>query len=203
MEYDYSGFPEHTYSIRYPAPGSPVLSAQIRRLLDGAGIANDEDPRRGLDHGTFVPLSLMYPDADLPVVMVSMKASYDPAEHIRLGEALAPLRDEGVLIMGSGLTYHNMRGFGRTQSSSVATAFEGYLNAAIGNPDASKRNDMLIHWQVAPSARLAHPREDHLIPLMVVAGAAGADTGYRIFLDHVMDVDMASYRFGASTALPL
>ncbi|MDB5851305.1 MAG: dioxygenase [Rhodoferax sp.] len=195
MEYDYSGFPAHTYSLQYPAPGAPALAARVRDLLGDAGIASAEDPRRGFDHGTFVPMALMYPEADVPVVLLSMKSSYDPAEHIRLGQALAPLRDEGVLIMGSGLTYHNMRGFGRPTSTPVASAFEAYLNDAITAPDAAVRNDKLVHWQEAPGARLAHPQEDHLIPLMVVAGAAGADVGHRLFVDQAMCVVMASYEF--------
>lgn len=195
MEYDYSGFPEHTYRIQYKAPGSKALAARVGELLTVAGIRCREDAHRGFDHGTFVPLSLMYPEADVPVVMLSMKSSYDPAEHIRLGQAIAPLRDEGVLIMGSGLTYHNMRGFGRPQSAPVAEAFEAFLNTAITASSAQQRNDMLVHWQDAPGARLAHPQEDHLIPLMVVAGAAGADVGHRVFVDHVMEVAMASYQF--------
>lgn len=196
MEYDYSGFPEHTYRIQYKAPGSKALASRVGELLTDASIGWKEDAHRGFDHGTFVPLSLMYPEADVPVVMLSMKSSYDPAEHIRLGQAIAPLRDEGVLIMGSGLTYHNMRGFGRPQSTPVAQAFEAFLNTAITAPSATQRNDMLVHWQDAPGARLAHPQEDHLIPLMVVAGAAGADVGHRVFVDHVMEVAMASYQFG-------
>ncbi len=198
MEYDYSGFPEHTYSIRYPAPGSPSLATRVGELLNQAGIAHRWDGKRGFDHGTFVPLSLMYLDADVPVLMLSMKSSYDPAEHIRLGKALEPLRDEGILIVGSGLTYHNMRGLGQTRSTPIAQAFEEYLNTAITEPYPARRNDMLVHWESAPGARLAHPREDHLIPLMVVAGAAGTDVGHRIFVDHVMDVVMASYEFGGS-----
>jgi aromatic ring-opening dioxygenase catalytic subunit (LigB family) len=196
MDYDYSGFPEHTYRISYPAPGSPALAARVVDLLGAAGIAVREDEKRGFDHGTFVPLSLMYPDADVPIVLLSLKSNYDPAEHIRVGALLQPLREEGVLIVGSGLTYHNMRGFGQDASTAVADAFEDFLNRAITAPDASVRNDMLVHWQSAPSARLAHPREDHLIPLMVVAGAAGNDIGRRIFVDHVRKVAMASYAFG-------
>ena len=195
-EYDYYGFPPETYQIRYPAPGSPALAARVRDLLGARGLTVREDAQRGFDHGTFVPLYLMYPDASVPVVLLSMKAGYDPAEHIRAGEALAPLREDGVLIVGSGLTYHNMRGFGHPQSTPVAAAFEAYLNDAVGQPDAARRNDMLVHWQDGPGARLAHPREDHLLPLMVVAGAAGPDPGQRLLVDHVMQVDMASYRFG-------
>lgn len=198
MEYDYYGFPEHTYHIRYPAPGAPALSSRVRELLSHAGIAVQEDAQRGFDHGVFVPLSLMYPEADIPVVMLSMKSSYDPAEHLRLGQALAPLRDEGVLIIGSGLTYHNMRGFGRDESTPVAEAFETWLNGAISQQDADKRNALLLDWEQGPGARQAHPREDHLVPLMVVAGAAEGDRGRALFIDHVMKVPMASYEFGGS-----
>lgn len=200
MEYDYYGFPEHTYRISYPAPGSPALAARVGELLGGAGIATAQDAQRGFDHGVFVPLSLMYPQAEVPVVMLSMKSNYDPAEHLRLGQALAPLRDEGVLIVGSGLTYHNMRGFGRDESTPVAEAFERWLNGAISQPDARVRDAMLLDWEKGPGARQAHPREDHLLPLMVVAGAAGADPGRALFIEHVMKVPMASYEFGAVKA---
>jgi aromatic ring-opening dioxygenase catalytic subunit (LigB family) len=196
MDYDYSGFPAHTYHLQYPAPGSPLLAARVTELLAAGGIACQQDPARGYDHGTFVPLGLMFPDADVPIVLLSMKSGYDAAEHIRVGQMLAPLRDEGILILGSGLTYHNMRGFGNPASSPVAKTFEHYLNDAVIQPDAAVRNRMLVDWERAPSARLAHPREDHLIPLMVVAGAAGADRGERVFVDHVLAVDMASYQFG-------
>lgn len=200
MDYDYYGFPEHTYSIQYPAPGSPAVAARVRELLEAAGIPCGEDPQRGFDHGTFVPLSLMYPDASVPVVLLSMKSGYDAAEHLRVGAALQPLRDEGVLVLGSGLTYHNMRGFGQDASTPVAEEFEAWLNQAISHPDPAQRNAMLARWERAPHARLAHPREDHLIPLMVAAGAAGDDRGRQLFVDHVMKVAMASYEFGPASA---
>ena len=195
--YDYSGFPPHTYQLQYPAPGAPELATHVRHLLRAAGISVHEDPSRGFDHGVFVPMHLMYPDADIPVLMLSMKSGYDPAEHLRLGQALAPLRDEGVLILGSGLTYHNMRGFGRSESTAPAAAFEAFLNEAISAPERERRDAMLEGWERAPAARLAHPREDHLVPLFVVAGAAGEDRGRRVFADYAMDVTMASYAFGA------
>jgi aromatic ring-opening dioxygenase catalytic subunit (LigB family) len=197
MDYDYYGFPEHTYKLQYPAPGSPALAGRVRELLAGAGIDSREDPQRGFDHGTFVPLHFMFPQADVPVVLLSLKSSYDAAEHIRVGQAIAPLRDEGVLILGSGLTYHNMRGFRQPSSTAPAQAFEDYLHQAIAQPDAEQRNKMLVDWTSGPAARLAHPREDHLLPLMVVAGAAAADRGERVFVDHVMEVPMASYQFPA------
>ena len=196
MDYDYHGFPEHTYRIQYNAPGSPALAQRVRELLADAGIVAGEDAARGFDHGTFVPLALMYPDADIPVVLLSLKSGYDPTEHLAVGKALETLRDEGILIIGSGLTYHNMRGFRQAGSMPVSEAFEGYLNDAIADPDPRSRNGKLERWEMGPSARAAHPREDHLLPLMVVAGAAGSDVGRRAFVDHVMGVAMASYRFG-------
>jgi aromatic ring-opening dioxygenase catalytic subunit (LigB family) len=196
MDYDYSGFPAHTYLLQYPAQGSPALAARVTELLAAAGVPCLGDPGRGFDHGTFVPLGLMYPEADMPIVLLSMKSGYSAAEHLRVGQLLQPLREEGILIIGSGLTYHNMRGFGNPASTSVAAAFEHYLTDAVTQPDALVRNRMLLDWEQGPGARQAHPREDHLIPLMVVAGAAGSDQGQRLFVDHVMSVDMASYQFG-------
>ncbi len=197
MIFDYSGFPAHTYQISYPAPGSPALAHQVRSLLDQAKIRNAEDSGHGLDHGTFVPLVLMYPQADVPVVSLSLKSNYDPQEHIRLGEALRPLRDEGVLIIGSGLSYHNMRGFGSSSADAVSKQFGAWLEQTVRLKDPKQRENNLLQWEKAPAARQAHPREDHLLPLMVVAGAAGVDPGQLDFVDHVMGVDMASYRFSA------
>jgi aromatic ring-opening dioxygenase catalytic subunit (LigB family) len=202
MLYDYGGFPEHTYQIQYPAPGSPALAARVKKLLSNIGLPVGEDPQRGFDHGTFVPLVLMYPAADVPVVMLSLKSTYDPEEHIRVGQALASVRDEGVLIMGSGMTYHNMSGMGRNDSTPVAEAFESYLGSAIAQSDWRVRNDMLIHWENAAGARLAHPREDHLVPLMVVAGAAEEDSGRHVLVDRVFKVPMASYEFGGRAGMP-
>jgi aromatic ring-opening dioxygenase catalytic subunit (LigB family) len=196
MLYDYGGFPANTYQVQYPAPGSPALAGRVAALLSENGIPVRQDAGRGFDHGTFVPLALIYPDANVPVVMLSIKSSYDPAEHIRVGRALQPLRDEGVLIIGSGLNYHNMRGFGRPESTAVAETFDAYLNQAIGQPAADARDAMLVDWESAPGARLAHPHEDHLLPLMVVAGAAGDDAGHQVFIETVMQIPMASYEFG-------
>lgn len=196
MVYDYSGFPEHTYNIKYPAAGSPEVAARVQELLSAAGIKNSSDPKRGFDHGTFVPLVMMYPDARIPVVSMSIKRNYDPMDHIKLGEALRPLRDEGVLIIGSGLSYHNMRGFGSPMAAGVSQLFGRWLGETVAIPDVAERKRALLAWEQAPAARHAHPREDHLIPLMAVAGAAGTDLGKTVFVDHVFGVDMASYEFG-------
>ncbi|MGY8524240.1 DODA-type extradiol aromatic ring-opening family dioxygenase [Paracidovorax citrulli] len=196
MLYDYFGFPPHTYHLQYRAPGAPALAARVRERLADAGFATGEDPQRGFDHGTFIPLGLMYPDADVPVLMLSLREDYDPQAHLRVGAALAPLRQEGVLIVGSGLTYHNMRGFNRDDSAPVAEAFQQWLDDAVTQPDAARRNAMLADWARAPGARLVHPREDHLMPLLVAAGAALDDPGQTLFVDRVMKVPMASYEFG-------
>lgn len=193
--YDYYGFPPHTYQIRYPAPGAPQLADRVCDLLGRAGIRCAADPLRGFDHGAFVPLALMYPEAEIPVLMLSLHSSYDPLAHFQLGEALQPLRDEGVLILGSGLSYHNMRGFGRPESLLPSQQFEAWLTGAV-TAAAAERRQRLIGWQQAPHARAVHPREDHLLPLLVAAGAAGDDAGQRLLLDQALDVVMASYRFG-------
>jgi len=171
------------------------LANRVKDLLKVAEIHCAEDATRGFDHGAFVPLMLMYPEADVPVVTLSIKANYSPLEHIQLGEALAPLRDEGVLIVGSGYTYHNMRGYGRPESMQASVEFEAYLTKAVEETQGT-RNAMLIDWQHAPFARQNHPREDHLVPLFVVAGAAKDEVGKRLLLDKAFGVVMANYQFG-------
>jgi aromatic ring-opening dioxygenase catalytic subunit (LigB family) len=196
MEYDYGGFPANTYQIRYPASGEPELAERVRERIAATGIEVATDAGKGFDHGVFVPLSLLYPKADVPIVMMSIKSGYGPAEHLAVGQALAPLRDEGVLIVGSGLTYHNMRGFNSDAATADAEAFTAYLDEAVSLEDARARDERLLHWDRAPRARLAHPREDHLISLLVVAGAAGEDRGRVLFSETVMKVPMTSYVFG-------
>jgi aromatic ring-opening dioxygenase catalytic subunit (LigB family) len=172
------------------------VATRVQELLTAAGIRSGTDAERGYDHGTFVPLYLMYPQADVPIVQLSLKKTLDPGEHLRLGAALKPLRDEGVLIIGSGLSYHNMSGF-RGGGGPTSRTFEQWLTSAVTEPDVATRAERLTHWAEAPMARSAHPREDHLIPLMVAAGAAGDDVGRRDFLDNAMGIAMSSYRFGA------
>ena len=119
--YDYYGFPPHTYELKWPAPGSPELAGRVRELLDGAGMPSRSNSERGFDHGVFIPLLLAFPKADIPTVQLSLRAGLDAKEHLAIGRALAPLRDEGVLIIGSGMSYHNMRNFssGRTAKPGV------------------------------------------------------------------------------------
>lgn len=173
--YDYHGFPPESYEITWPAPGSPELAARARALLEQAGFPTAEDAARGYDHGTFIPLKVTWPEADIPTVQLSVMASLDPEAHIRMGKALEPLRDEGVMIVGSGMSYHNLRElFDRNAAAPVAEAFDAWLQEAVtGTPAA--RHAALTAWAAAPGARRAHPREEHLIPLHVIAGAAGDD----------------------------
>ena len=173
--YDYSGFPPESYQITWPAPGSPELAARVRTLLEGTGFPSAEDAQRGYDHGTFIPLKVTWPEPRIPVIQLSLVAGMDVETHIRLGKALAPLRDEGIFIVGSGMSYHNLRElFDRETAAPVAEAFDAWLQAAA-TASPAERDAALAAWEAAPGARRAHPREEHLIPLMVVAGAAGDD----------------------------
>ncbi len=195
MLFDYYGFPDHTYELSYPAPGSSTVAHRIGQLLDAAGITHRYDRDRGFDHGVFVPFLLMYPDADIPVVQVSLRSDLDAGFHLGMGAALAPLRDEGVLIVGSGMSYHNMSAFMRRGVNRDSRVFEGWLGEACAAEPAS-RQELLSRWDRAPAARSAHPREEHLMPLMVVAGAAGDDLGRRVFLDEVMGATISAQAFG-------
>ena len=192
--FDYSGFPEETYRLTFDAPGSPALAARVRELLGAAGFPTAEDARRGYDHGVFVPLKLVTPKADIPVVQLSLRADLDPEAHLAAGRALAPLRDEGVLIVGSGMSWHNMRGFSPAFTEK-SERFDAWLGVAIADP--ATRDEALRHWPQAPFAREAHPREEHLAPLFVAAGAAEGEPGRVAFHDQAMDVALSAYEFGA------
>ena len=193
MLFDYYGFPEHTYRLTFDAPGSPALASRVRELLAGAGFATAEDTTRGYDHGVFVPLKLVTPEADIPVVQLSLRGDLDPAAHLAGGRALAPLRDEGVLIVGSGMSWHNMRGFSPAFTEKSAR-FDAWLEGALSDP--ARRDEAIKHWDQGPYAREAHPREEHLAPLFVAAGAADCEAGHLAFRDTAMDVVISGYAFG-------
>jgi aromatic ring-opening dioxygenase catalytic subunit (LigB family) len=201
MFYDFGGFPEHTYQIQYPAPGSPALAARVTELLAGAGITVREDVDRGFDHGMYSVLFPAWPDAQIPVVQLAIKQSFDPEEHLALGRALAPLRDEGILILGSGFSYHNLRLFGAAAAEPSAE-FDEWLGATMIDSTPTERTARLREWSKAPSARVAQPREDHLIPLMVVVGAAEDEPATRSY--HQQDVfggvTASSFRLGTPLA---
>jgi 4,5-DOPA dioxygenase extradiol len=173
--HDFFGFPRPLYDLRYPAPGDPALAERISDLLCAAGIAADVDRRRGLDHGAWIPLLLAYPDADIPVLEVSVQSHLGPAHHLQVGAALAPLREEDVLIIGSGSFTHDLSRFrGQAVDSPEApdvTAFADWMDTALRE---GRRCDLLTYRTKAPHAEVEHPTEEHLLPLFVALGAAGA-----------------------------
>lgn len=199
MLYDYYGFPPETYELTYPAPGAPDVAHRAKQLLEAAGIPAAEDDRRGYDHGVFVPLMVAYPDANVPVVMMSLKNTLDVASHVAIGKALEPLRDEDVLIIGSGMSYHNMRMFfhDNPEHKQQAVRFDDWLSDAVGIEDPDQRAAKLATWEQNPDAQACHvPDHDHLVPLFVAAGAAGRDAGQHIFRGEFRGKPYSGYRFG-------
>lgn len=199
MIYDYGGFPEHTYHVQYAAPGSPQTAERVRSLIAGAGISVRMDAERGFDHGMFSPMAVIYPEANVPVLQLSLKAGLDPKDHLALGRVLAPLRDEDVLIVGSGLSYHNLREFG-PRAQGTSQAFDRWLQDAVVASTPAERTRKLIDWEAAPSARRAHPREEHLLPLMVAVGAAEGEAAACTYHEEAFmgGVAVSSFRFGSA-----
>lgn len=197
MLYDYGGFPAHTYQVRYDAPGMPELAGEVHDTLRAAGLPSSLDATRGYDHGSFVPMAVMYPDANVPMLQLSIRQDYDPAAHLAAGAALAPLRDQGVLVVASGLSFHDMRNMGARGRQASAT-FDRWLDDTLVHASPQDRRTRLLDWASAPAARQAHPREDHLIPLLVAVGAAGDDPGTRIHHeeDFLGGLHVSSFRFG-------
>ena len=192
--FDYYGFPPETYRLTWPAPGAPWLAERGAALLRAAGLPTAIDAERGFDHGVFVPLKVAFPDADVPVVQMSLHASLDPALHLAAGRALAPLRDEGVLVLGSGMSFHNLRAMGDPRVAAPSAEFDRWLTAAAA-ATPSERDRRLADWANAPWARVCHPREEHLLPLMVAAGAS-EDPGRHDYGDQVLGGSVSAYRFG-------
>lgn len=180
--YDYSGFPPESYEIKYPCPGNPPLASSITKQLGEAGINAIADSTRGFDHGLFVPLKIMYPEADIPCVQLSLIKGLDPRAHIELGRALQDLADPSMLLIGSGFSFHNMKAFFAPETADSKGAnevFERWLldTCSSQNISEEERTNRLVDWEAAPSARYCHPREEHLLPLQVCYGfAASAST---------------------------
>ena len=176
--YDYSGFPPDSYEIKYPATGRPELAGEIIRLLQQNGIDAVLNAERGFDHGMFVPLKQMYPNANIPCVQLSLVKGLKPEEHIRLGEPLSELKKNNVLIIGSGFSFHNMRAFFAPPTKDDRDkneVFEKWLieTCTSASFNEAERKQRLVDWAKAPAARYCHPREEHLLPLHVCYGAAG------------------------------
>ena len=197
MVFDYYGFPEYLYHIKYDAPGSPELAMRVRAMLEAGGFSCDSDPERGFDHGTFSLLKPIYPNGEIPIVQLSVKLDFDPHAHLSVGRLLAPLRDDGVVIIGSGSSFHNLalRGPAAIEPS---RRFDDWLQQALLKSSTSERRERVASWLLAPDARIAHPREDHLIPLMVALGAADEEPASLIYHqdDFLGGWALSSFRFG-------
>lgn len=178
LVYDYYGFPAAAYDIQYPCVGEPELAGKIHEQLEGAGIRAQLDKGAGFDHGLFVPLKIMFPQADIPCVQLSLVNSLDPATHVDMGRALRDLDHDHLLVVGSGFSFHNMRAFFTPDTPATQAqneAFEGWLLDTCCSPsiDEVERSNRLVNWEQAPHARNCHPREEHLLPLHVCYGLAG------------------------------
>jgi len=192
--HDFYGFPEPLYQVRYPAPGAPDLAARVAGLLDAMGYECEISPGRGLDHGAWIPLMLMYPDADVPVVQLSIQTDLGPGYHLHLGRALAPLRDDGVLVLGSGGAVHNLNHFqaGSDEVPDWAHEFDDWLADAVTRGDAAA----LVDYR-SPAGAMAHPRDEHYLPLLAALGAGGEGTKGRVLHRGFMDgaLSMAAFAF--------
>lgn len=187
--YDYYGFPEQAYEITYPAPGNPELAMNVIELLNNQRIPTGMNPQRGFDHGVFIPLKLMYPEADIPTTQLSLLRGLNAAAHLQLGRALRPLLDQNILVIGSGFSFHNMRAFFNQELGAPDPqneAFQDWLiETCTGDLSESERLNALLHWEQAPNARYCHPREEHLLPVLVCAAMAGSPAEL-IFNDQIL-----------------
>lgn len=185
LYFDYYGFPPESYKYRYDAPGHPELAERIQEVLKKEGIKSNLDSKRGWDHGVFVPMMLINPAANVPIIQISVLSNQDPEQHYKLGEVLFQFRKEGIAILGSGMSYHNMREFmyDRQRSSVVNQDFDDYLNKVCTAESEDVRKEGLVAWREQKGATEAHPMNaaEHFMPLIVIAGAGGPKPGERIF----------------------
>jgi aromatic ring-opening dioxygenase catalytic subunit (LigB family) len=190
--YDYYGFPPETYALQYPAAGAPALAQRAAELIVQSGMPAQVDADYGWDHGVFIPLKVMYPQADISVVAMSLQHSLDPDLHSHLGRALRPLRDDNVLIVGAGMSYHNLRHFAEEAPSSFA--FHDWLDQTLAGT-WDERSAGLANWSTAPGGRASHPREEHLLPLMVASGAGSDAPGRAIWRGHIGPTCIGAWAF--------
>lgn len=197
LYYDYNGFPEETYQYKYPAPGAPRLAEEIAGLLQSNGLIPEMDAGRGYDHGLFVPLMLMYPEASIPCLQLSLYSSLDPQQHINLGKSICTLRKKNILIIGSGSSFHNLPAFREQpneQTKKLNDDFELWLKNTLTSNNLSERQreQRLVEWEAAPGARYCHPREEHLLPIHVCYGIAGT-VADRVIAVEYMDRTASMY----------
>ncbi len=195
--YDYYGFPVESYEIQYPCLGKPSLAAEIQRLLATAGIDSRLDTSTLTDHGVFVPLKIMYPEANIPCVQLSLVDTLDPSLHIEIGRSLKELSRQNVLVIGSGFSFHNLKAFFFfffEESKRLNHSFEGWLEKVCSGREYREedRAEMLIRWDVAPGARFCHPREEHLLPLHVCYGVAQSPSSEQFRID-IMNKESSFY----------
>lgn len=187
--YDYYGFPEAAYSIKYPCKGNTDLALKISGLFSENSVEHRLDNNRAYDHGSYIPLKMMYPNADVPVLQISLHHNLDPLTHLNIGKALRPLLEENVLIIGSGFSFHNMRKFdfdGKNIEDSLNDEFQDKLIEICCNErDEKNKMELFKNWENLPGARYCHPREEHLLPLLVCAGLS-KDVGTKIFDDYIL-----------------
>jgi len=199
MFYDYYGFPREAYDITYPAPGHPALAMRIGGMLARNGLPASLDPERGFDHGHFIPLKLMYPQADIPSIQLSLLRGLDPAAHIALGKALRELLSENILVIGSGFSFHNLTAFSQLTLGTpdpANDAFQDWLIETCAGPlSLPEREQRLIEWERAPSARYCHPREEHLLPLHVCFGMADGPATV-VFDDEILGKRSVAFLWG-------
>ena len=197
--FDYTGFPAETYEYEYPVPGHPELAGRVLGLLQKAGIDSSLDHERGFDHGMFVPLMLMYPEADIPCIQISLAASLDADEHVRIGKALVELKSENLLILGSGFSFHNMKAFMSKRDDSNDPRnqeFETWLAQTCSDQNLSetKREQQLVGWESAPHASYCHTRGEHFLPLLVCYGI-GQSAATKMFQDKVAGFITSAYQW--------
>lgn len=198
LYFDYYNFPEETYQYTYPVPGAPNIAQEVLALLNNVGIDCEENSERGLDHGVFVPLKLIYPKANIPCLQLSLLKNLDPEQHMQIGEALGALREQGILIIGSGFSFHNLDLLKTGINSDAlnrSIEFDTWLKNICANPKLSKEERVagLTHWAQAPQGRFSHPREEHLIPLHVCMGAANYQPADVIYDEVLMGIKNSGF----------
>jgi len=199
LYYDYYNFPKETYSVKYPAPGSPDIAKRAASLLKSAGFSPELDAHRGWDHGVFIPMKILHPDADIPIVQMSVLTSQDPKDHIKMGEALSPLRDEGIMIVGSGMSFHSMAELRKSFNGPVTginnLKFDDRLTEVCAIPDEQERGEELAKWEEWEQAHFSHPvgKAEHFMPLLVAAGAGGNVKGEKVLSWQAFGVELSAY----------
>lgn len=196
MLYDYYGFPEHTYHLQYPAPNDLTVAHKAQNLLEQNGITTNTDTDRGFDHGVFVPMLMIDPEAKIPVTMMSLKNTLSPEEHFAMGQALRPLRDENILIIASGSSYHNLREFTHPKGNHPSLEFDQWLTTALTSFSTEDRKQALLNWAHAPQAHICHPREEHFAPIWVAAGAGAEDIATQTLSTKIGGKAISCYQFG-------